>query len=78
MGQPSHAEIVDEQERDGIAGRLSISRRTAEAHRANFMRKLRLGNQVALIQYALARGILMLPGDPLRPADNAAKQPAPS
>src|SRR5262245_60431437 len=49
-----------------IAGRLSISRRTAEAHRANFMRKLRLRNHVELIQYALGRGILMLPGDPLR------------
>lgn len=52
-----------------IAGRLSISRRTAEAHRANVMRKLRLRNHVALIQFALGRGILMLPGDPLRPAD---------
>jgi DNA-binding NarL/FixJ family response regulator len=52
-----------------IAGRLAISRRTAEAHRANFMRKLRLHNHVELIQYALGRGILMLPGDPLRPAD---------
>lgn len=52
-----------------IAGRLSISRRTAEAHRANFMRKLRLRNHVAIIQYALGRGVLMLPGDPLRPAE---------
>jgi DNA-binding NarL/FixJ family response regulator len=60
-----------------IAARLSISRRTAEAHRANFMRKLRLRNHVALIQYALGRGILMLPGDPLRPADQAARQPPP-
>lgn len=62
----------------GIAGRLSISRRTAaEAHRANFMRKLRLRNHVAVIQYALGRGILMLLWDPLRPADKGAK-PSPN
>jgi two-component system response regulator NreC len=60
-----------------IAGRLAISRRTAEAHRANVMRKLRLRNHVALIQYALGRGILMLPGDPLRPADQDDKQAPP-
>jgi two-component system, NarL family, response regulator NreC len=41
-----------------IAGRLSISVRTAEAHRANVMRKLRLRNYTALIKYALARGVL--------------------
>ena len=42
-----------------IAGRLSISARTAEAHRANVMRKLRLRNQAALIRYALSRGLLV-------------------
>ena len=41
-----------------IARRLSISARTAEAHRANVMRKLRLRNQAALIRYALSRGVL--------------------
>ncbi len=41
-----------------IAGRLSISPRTAEAHRASVMRKLGLASQVDLIRYALARGIL--------------------
>jgi len=41
------------------------------------MRKLRLRNHVALIQYALTRGILMLPGDPLRPADHDDTQPSP-
>lgn len=41
-----------------IAGRLSISPRTAEAHRASVMRKLSLASQVDLIRYALARGIL--------------------
>jgi DNA-binding NarL/FixJ family response regulator len=48
-----------------VASRLSISRRTAETHRASVMRKLRLGNQVDLIRYVLARDILVLPGDPL-------------
>ena len=42
----------------GIARRLAISARTAEAHRANTMRKLRLRNQAALIRYALSRGVL--------------------
>jgi two-component system response regulator NreC len=48
----------------GIARRLTISARTAEAHRANAMRKLRLRNQAALIRYALSRGVLppSLPG----------------
>jgi DNA-binding NarL/FixJ family response regulator len=41
-----------------IARRLSISARTAEAHRANVMRKLRLRNRAALIRYALSRGLL--------------------
>jgi two-component system, NarL family, response regulator NreC len=41
-----------------MAQRLTISARTAEAHRANVMRKLRLRNQAALIRYALSRGVL--------------------
>jgi DNA-binding NarL/FixJ family response regulator len=41
-----------------IAGRLTISARTVEAHRANVMRKLRLRNRAALIRYALSRGVL--------------------
>jgi DNA-binding NarL/FixJ family response regulator len=45
----SHAEI---------AARLGISPRTAETHRANLMRKLRLKTQTDLIRYALRRGIL--------------------
>lgn len=49
-----------------IAGRLSISRRTAESHRANVMRKLDLGNQIDLVRFAIVRGILALPPDPLR------------
>jgi DNA-binding NarL/FixJ family response regulator len=43
-----------------IARRLTISPRTAEAHRANMMRKLRLRNTAGLIRFALERGILPL------------------
>jgi two-component system, NarL family, response regulator NreC len=49
-----------------VARRLTISVRTAEAHRANVMRKLRLKNHTALIRYALARGVLP-PLEPLPP-----------
>jgi DNA-binding NarL/FixJ family response regulator len=42
----------------GIAGRLTISPRTVESHRASVMRKLGLGSQVEVVRYALARGIL--------------------
>jgi len=38
-----------------IAGRLSISVRTVEAHRANLMRKLGVRNQTELVRYALQR-----------------------
>lgn len=43
-----------------IAERLSISPRTAEAHRANLMRKLDLHTRTDLIRYALCRGIIPL------------------
>ncbi len=41
-----------------IASRLSISPRTAETHRTNLQRKLRLRTQTDLIRYALRRGII--------------------
>jgi DNA-binding NarL/FixJ family response regulator len=41
-----------------IGVQLSISSRTAEAHRTNAMRKLGLHNQTDLVRYALRRGIL--------------------
>ena len=41
-----------------IAGRLYISRRTVEVHRANVMHKLGLRSQPQLIRYAMKRGIL--------------------
>ena len=43
-----------------VAGVLSISPRTAEAHRANLMRKLGLHSQADLIRYALRRGIISI------------------
>jgi DNA-binding NarL/FixJ family response regulator len=57
-----------------VARRLSISVRTAEAHRANVMRKLRLENHTALIRYALARGVL----PPLEPLPPVSRTPRPS
>ncbi|HEU4370668.1 MAG TPA: response regulator transcription factor [Methylomirabilota bacterium] len=50
----------------GIASRLSISPRTAESHRASVMRKMRFGSLVDVVLFAIARGILVLPSDPLR------------
>jgi DNA-binding NarL/FixJ family response regulator len=43
-----------------IGRRLEISRRTAETHRANLLRKLGLKGQKELIRYALRRGIVDL------------------
>ncbi len=41
-----------------VAAHLLISTRTAEAHRANMMRKLRLQTHTDLIKYAFKKGIL--------------------
>jgi two-component system response regulator NreC len=43
-----------------VASRLHISQRTVENHRANFMRKLGLKNQIDLVRYALRRGLISL------------------
>lgn len=45
-----------------ISGRLFISTRTTETHRANLMRKLQLQNQSELIRYAVKRGIIQVDG----------------
>ena len=42
-----------------IAAHLSISRRTAESHRARIMHKLEFRNQADLIKYVLTRAILI-------------------
>lgn len=43
-----------------ISTDLSISPRTVEIHRANFMRKLNLHTQTDLVRFAIKRGILPL------------------
>jgi DNA-binding NarL/FixJ family response regulator len=53
--------VAEGHSNDNIAGRLSISRRTTESHRANIMRKLHLSNQIDLVRFAIARGILASP-----------------
>jgi DNA-binding NarL/FixJ family response regulator len=50
-----------------IAGRLGISPRTAETHRANIMRKLRLQSQTDLVRYAVQRGIVRVDAGPGSP-----------
>jgi DNA-binding NarL/FixJ family response regulator len=52
-----------------IAGRLGISLRTAETHRAHLMRKLGLHGRAQLVRYALQRGLLAASsGDPASPS----------
>ena len=41
-----------------VGDRLAISPRTAETHRANFMRKLGLVSQTELVRFAIDRGLL--------------------
>jgi two-component system response regulator NreC len=41
-----------------IANKLSISRRSAEAHKANLMKKLALKTQTDLVLYAVRKGII--------------------
>ena len=41
-----------------IGLRLEISSRTAETHRINLMRKLKLSTQTELVFFALGRGLL--------------------
>ena len=47
-----------------IAERLSISRRTVEAHRANLMRKLGLSRIADVMRYALERGLIPMKSAP--------------
>lgn len=50
------------QSSSAIAGKLSISPRTVEIHRAKLMKKLGLRNQAEIVRYALQRGILPMDG----------------
>lgn len=54
-----------------IARRLAISRRTAEAHRANVMRKLHVTSYVDLVRYGAAYGLLDLSGGEWTPGRGA-------
>ncbi len=47
-----------------VAGRLAISPRTVETHRANLMRKLNLRRQADLVRYALEKGIVPVEAPP--------------
>jgi DNA-binding NarL/FixJ family response regulator len=49
--------VADGNSNAGIASALSISRRTAESHRARVMHKLRLKNTADLIRYVLSRAL---------------------
>ncbi|MET0552504.1 MAG: response regulator transcription factor [Vicinamibacteria bacterium] len=53
----------------GIAGRLGLSPRTVESHRANLIAKLRTPSTAGLVRFAAERGLLPpapLPGGPRR------------
>jgi len=68
-GQPA-LEPISDRERDvlyllalgytnlEISKKLYISRRTVDAHRANLMRKLRLGTRAEMVLFALANGLI--------------------
>jgi two-component system, NarL family, response regulator NreC len=43
---------------DEVAGRLTISVRTAEMHRANAMRKLSVRSRAEIVRWALAEKLL--------------------
>lgn len=50
--------LAEGQSRSAIATGLSISPRTVDTHRTNFMRKLNLNNQAEMIRFAMERGII--------------------
>ena len=49
--------LVEGLNNEEIAARLSVSRRTVEAHRAHVMHKLGVHNQVQLLRYAVQAGL---------------------
>ena len=46
-----------------VAAHLGIAVRTAEAHRANAMRKLNLHNLAEIVHFALSTGLIQVPAD---------------
>src|SRR5262249_58237220 len=58
-----------------ISGRLHISPRTVETHRANLMRKLSVRNQKELIRYAVQRGMVASEPKPLTASPPPGGQP---
>ncbi len=54
-----------------IAGRLGLSVKTVEAHRAHIMTKLHAKNRTDLIRYAIRRGIVSLDGPEAMPERDA-------
>ena len=50
--------LAEGKNRSAIATSLSISPRTVDTHRTNFMRKLNLHNQANMIRFAMERGII--------------------
>ena len=69
-GQPDRYDLLTGREREvlqlaaeghgnvEIGERLAISPRTAETHRTNLLRKLRLKGQTDLVRFAVARGLI--------------------
>lgn len=49
---------ADGHDRKAIAGRLFISQRTVETHRAHIMQKLQLHSQTDLVRFAIRKGII--------------------
>jgi DNA-binding NarL/FixJ family response regulator len=49
---------ADGHDRKAIAGRLYISQRTVETHRAHIMQKLQLHSQTDLVRFAIRKGII--------------------
>jgi DNA-binding NarL/FixJ family response regulator len=45
-------------DRKAIAGRLFISQRTVETHRAHIMHKLQMHSQTDLVRFAIRKGII--------------------
>ncbi len=54
-----------------IATKLNLAAKTAEAHKFNLMRKLRIHNKALLVQYAIEQGYIQLTRAPLADVGSA-------